>query len=254
VLENTLFIKKSLSFFIEPLGMVITLFIIALYYFYIKNERKAERYFLLSFFLLLLFSYPPFSNYLISSLESNYTQYDYKHKDIKYIHVLGNAHNTDKKQPLSSHLSSAGTKRVLEGVIIYKKVPGSKIIFTGYAGDTNRANSEMNADLAVALDVNRSDIICNPKPKDTEEEALFCKSVVGDEPCIVVTSAAHMPRAMQLFKKYGVHAIAAPTDFLQEEPRGYLRAPNVKALMVSTLALHEYIGALWIKIKALLGY
>jgi uncharacterized SAM-binding protein YcdF (DUF218 family) len=249
MLEGAFLLKKFVSFFIEPLGVVITLFIIGLYYFYAQNAKKAEQYLLTSFFVLLLFSYPPFSNYLISNLEDRYPKYDYADKNIEYIHVLGNGHNCDITQPISSHLSSAGTKRVIEGIIIHKKLADTKLIFTGYSADTDRANSEMNAELANALGVRKENMILSSKPSDTEEEAQFCKTIVGKKPFVLVTSAAHMPRAMEIFQSYGLHPIAAPTDFLKEESRGYFRAPSVNALYKSTLALHEYAGRVWMALK-----
>jgi len=248
-MELGLFLKKFITFFVEPLGLVITLFVLGIYYFYARKENRAEKFFLSSIFLLLLFSYPPFANFLIMNLEEKYPKYENK-ESVKYIHVLGNSHNTDPTQPISSHLSSAATKRVLEGIVIHKSQPDSKIIFTGYAGDTSRDNADMSAELAVALDVNVSDLIINGNPTDTQEEALFCKTMVGDEPFVLVTSASHMPRAMMLFESLGMHPIPAPTAFYKEESRGYMRAPSVDALYKSTVAMHEYIGILYAKIRA----
>jgi uncharacterized SAM-binding protein YcdF (DUF218 family) len=241
-------VKKFISFFVEPLGMVFTLLILGIYNLYAKKESKAEKFLVSSLFLLFLFSYPPFANFLVKNLENQYLKYDYS-GDVKYIHVLGNGHSTDKDQPISSKLSNAATKRVLEGVIIHKNLANSKIIFTGFKGDTNISNAEMNSELAMALGVSENNIIINPKPKDTNEEAIFTKSIVGDEPFILVTSATHMPRAMALFHAQGLKPIPAPTNFCKEDFRGYLRAPDVRYLQISTLAMHEYIGIVWAKIR-----
>jgi len=243
-------LKKFISFFFEPLGFVISLFIVAIYYFYMKNETKAEKFFLSSLFFLLLFSYTPFANFLISGLEDQYPKFDYT-KQVEYIHVLGSGHNGDKAQPLSSQISDAGVKRVVEGVVIYKKMQNAKIIFTGYKGKTNRSNAAMNADLAMDLGVKKADLILNGTARDTEDEARFAKTVVGDAPFVLVTSATHMPRAVKIFEKYGMHPIAAPTNFYQDNSCSYFCAPNVRALLYSSLAIHEYLGMIWIDIKSL---
>jgi uncharacterized SAM-binding protein YcdF (DUF218 family) len=200
--------------------------------------------------LLFLFSYPPFSNYLISGLENQYSKYDYK-EQVKYIHVLGNGHADDARQPLSSQLTEASIKRVVEGIVIHNKMPNSKIIFTGFEGKTDISQALMNAKMAEALSISRKDLLMNPLPKDTKEEALFSKTVVGSNPFVLVTSASHMPRAMMLFKSLGMHPIAAPTNFYRSEFRGYLRAPSAHALYISTIAIHEYIGIAWAKLKSL---
>jgi len=244
-------LKKSVSFFLEPLSLVLLLFMMGIYYFYAKNEHRAEKFFLTSFFLLLLFSYPPFANYLVKNLENQYPKYTYK-ENVPYIHILGNGHNADGNQPLSSRISDAGIKRDIEGIIIHNHMPNSKIIFTGYEGKTDISNAQMNAMLAEELNVSRSSLLINPLPKDTKEEALFTKSIVGDAPFILVTSATHMPRAMMLFKSLGMHPIAAPTAYYTTEFRGWLRAPNVRSLYLSTIALHEYVGIMWEELKKLL--
>jgi len=250
-MEIGFLLKKFISFFLEPVGLILTLLVFGIYYFYRKEECRAERFFLTSLFLLFLFSYPPFANYLVEGLENQYSKYDYK-QNIEYIHVLGSSHDTDNSQPISSQISDTGVKRVVEGVIIHKKILNSKLIFTGFAGETDTSNARMNAKLAEALGVSRKDMLINPLPRDTKEEALFTKTVVGAKPFVLVTSASHMPRAMMLFKSLGMHPIAAPTNFYKEDFRGYLRAPNVHALYISTIAIHEYIGIAWAKLKSLL--
>ena len=247
-MELGFFLKKFVTFFVEPFGMVFTLLALGLLFLYIKKEKQSKIFLSLGFALLLLFSYPPFSNLLVQNLENQYPKYDYKH-NVKYIHVLGNGHNTDETQPISSHLSSAGTKRVLEGVIIHKQIANSKIIFTGFAGKTDVANAVMNSKLALALGVKKENMIINPFPKDTKEEALFTKTLIGNKPFILVTSATHMSRSMMLFQSLGLNPIAAPTAFYKSEFKGYLRAPKPIYFHISTIAMHEYLGMLWAKIR-----
>ncbi|MCK4874449.1 MAG: hypothetical protein KAS26_01250, partial [Sulfurimonas sp.] len=140
-MELGFILKKFITFFVEPLGIILALFVFGIYFLYRNKNSLAKLFISLSLGFLLLFSYQPFSNFLVKNLENQYPKYDYK-QDIKYIHVLGAGHNTDKSQPLSSQVFS---KRVLEGVIIHKKIYGSKIIFTGYEGKTNITNAEINA-------------------------------------------------------------------------------------------------------------
>ncbi|MCD4667238.1 MAG: YdcF family protein, partial [Sulfurimonas sp.] len=124
--------------------------------------------------------------------------------------------------------------------------------FTGYAGKTDISNAKMNAKLAMALGVDKKNIIVNPNPKDTKEEALFTKTIVGDEPFILVTSATHMPRAMMLFKSLGLNPIPAPTNFYKEEFKGYFKLPDINNFNKSQVAMHEYIGILWARLKGLI--
>jgi uncharacterized SAM-binding protein YcdF (DUF218 family) len=146
-------------------------------------------------------------------------------------------------------MGGASVKRDLEGIIIHKSMPNSKIIFTGYEGNTDTPTAVMNARLAEALGVKKEDMIVNPKPKDTKEEAIFTKSLVGNEPFILVTSATHIPRAMRLFKSLGLNPIPAPTNFYKKEFNGFFEAPSISSFSRSQIAMHEYWGILWSKLR-----
>lgn len=245
-----LFIKQFISFFISPIGIIFVLLFLSIVSFYKKQYHKVERYLLLALVSLFLFSYPPFANFLVSNLEDRYHKYDGKTSEVKYIHVLGNGHTTDATQPISSQISDDGTKRVLEGVILHKKMPDTTLIFTGYAGKTDTPNAVMNARLAYALGVEQNKTIIGEKPDDTYEEALFTQKIVGDEPFFLVTSASHMPRAILLFESLGMHPIAAPTAFRKDSTQAlWLKAPSAHWFEVSSLALHEYVGILYTKLK-----
>lgn len=247
-MEFGFFLKKFVTFFVMPFGIVFTLLTIGLILLYMRKEMQSKFFLSMSLFLLFLFSYPPFANYLVENLENQYLKYDYK-QDVKYIYILGNGHSVDKTQPISSSLSNAGTKRVLEGVVIHKKISNSKMIFTGNKGDTDTSNAVMNSRLALALGVDKKDMIIISGPRDTREEAEALKALIGSEPFVLVTSATHMPRSMMLFKSLGMNPIAAPTDFHKQNFRGYLRAPHSMYFHISRIAIHEYIGILWAKIS-----
>lgn len=248
-MEIGFFLKKTISYFVEPFGMVLALFVIGLYFLFTKSEGKAKVFLSFGFIIMFLYSYQPFSNFLVTNLENKYPKYDYK-SDVKYIHVLGNGHSDDLSQPLSSRMGSTSLMRDIEGILIHLNTENSKLIFTGFAGTLDISTAQMNTDFAMALNVKRKDIIMNDRPKDTQEEAVFIKSILTNEPFVLVTSATHMPRAMMLFKSLGLNPIPAPTNFYKEKFEGYFRLPRIDYFRKSQIAMHEYIGILWSKLKA----
>ena len=239
--------KKVITFFVEPLGLILLLFVIGLYFLYKSSNVKAKFFLSLSLFLLLFFSYPPVGNFLIQQLESQYTKYSYKDTNIEFIHVLCSGHHENNLWPLSSQIGNTSLKRTLEVVTIYKKLNRSdiKLIFTGYAGPNNKIpNAKMNARIAQIVGINNYNIIIDGKPKDTKEESIFTKSIVNNRPFILVTSASHMPRAIKLFKDSGLNPIAAPTDF-KGKNISFLSLPNIGSLEKSRNAMHELLGIAW---------
>lgn len=247
--EVGFFLKKLVSFFVEPYGLFLFFLILGLYLLFIKKIKLSKIILSISLSIVILFSYSPFSNFLVKNLENQYQKYSYS-ENIKYIHVLGSGHNADETQPVSSHISSAGLKRVLEGIIIHKQIKGSKLIFTGYGGEMEISTAKINSNLAIALGVKKENIILGENPKDTHEEALFTKKLLNNESFVLVTSASHMPRSMMLFESLGLNPIAAPTDFLRTINTSYLKLPSIGSFYNSQRAMHEYYGILWNKLRS----
>lgn len=247
MMEILFLTKKVVTFFVEPFGIILMLNLIGLYFLYKSTYKKAKFFLSSSLFLLLFFSYPPVGNFLIQQLESQYVKYNYQNIDIGFIHVLGHGHYDNDKWPLSSQIGSASLKRTIEGIAIYKKLnnPNVKLIFTGYAGAVNNtSNAEINASIAKIAGIRGKNIIINGEPKDTKEESLFTKSIVGNKPFILVTSASHMPRAIKLFKDLGLNPIAAPTDF-KSGKINFLSYPSAGSIRKSQNAIHEFLGMAW---------
>jgi uncharacterized SAM-binding protein YcdF (DUF218 family) len=88
--------------------------------------------------------------------------------------------------------------------------------------------------------------------KDTKDEARLIKDMVGNESFFLVTSASHMPRSVALFKKEGMNPIPAPTDHRIKERQRLspgMFFPWAGNLIKAELAVHEYLGLGWAKIR-----
>jgi len=225
-------IKKLLSIMIMPLSIVFLLFIIGIIFLH-KNKIKTSKIFITATFLVLtLISYEPFSNILLKPLETKYSKLENIPKDVKYVLLLG------------GDLESRG----LEALRLYHKIDGAKIITSGYEGGYDIPEAIRTANILYALGIPKEDVLVHPKPKDTKEEAIKIKKVLKEQAFILVTSAYHMPRAMAIFEKEGLHPIAAPTNF-KVNKTDYLSFPGVDNLKDTTTAIHEYVGILWAKLR-----
>jgi uncharacterized SAM-binding protein YcdF (DUF218 family) len=70
---------------------------------------------------------------------------------------------------------------------------------------------------------------------------------------LLVTSASHMPRAQPVFEQYGLRVTAAPTDYLgQAAFRPLHLVPSAEGLYVSHIALREWLGIGWYRLRGLL--
>ena len=194
---------------------------------------------------ILFFSLNPVSNLLLSPLERDFPKYEPGVQAVHYVVVLGGGHVSNQRLPLSSQISSAQLTRLIEGVKIFRENPGSKLIVSGYGGPDKTPNAVIMANIAKSIGVNASDIIIEPSPKDTKDEARMIKDIVMDDPFVLVTSASHMKRAVALFKFHGLAPIPAPTYFLVKESDTVIPMPSSISLGKSEVAFHEYLGIVW---------
>ena len=122
----------------------------------------------------------------------------------------------------------------------------------GGAGFGSMVESKVMAETAVSLGVNRQDILIETKSRDTKDQAREVKNIVGAERFVIVTSAAHMPRVIALFKKQGLTPIPAPTDFSIKNWEGISPGaffPHAVELWKSERIIHEYLGLMWAKLR-----
>lgn len=250
---DTLFLlKKAAGELMGPLsiGLIVALF--GLTALYLERLRIAKPLLTLAFVWIALVSYEPVSDMLVRPLEQTYPSLIETPVAVDYILVLGNGHTSDAKLPVSAQVSSAALARLNEGIRHYYRLPGSKLIVSGYNGlhDPN-THAALQKKVAVSLGVDAEDILMFEKTKDTFEEAEAMKRVVGDRPFILVTSATHMPRAYQIFTSLGLNPIAAPTDHAAVGASEWLHTPNGNSLHKSDKAFHEYYGLIWEWVKTL---
>lgn len=111
----------------------------------------------------------------------------------------------------------------------------------------------MAASVAESLGVPPEQIKILDQPKDTEEEALAVKRQVSQHPFLLISSANHLPRAMQFFQAAGLNPIAAPANqmAITSPLNWWERAiPSPLWLGHSERAVYETLGQAWQRVKA----
>jgi uncharacterized SAM-binding protein YcdF (DUF218 family) len=214
-----------------PIGLIILL--IALIYLHKKAYFKSKMYLILSFVWISIFSYSQFSNFLLRPLETQYKTLETIPKNIKYIVLLGG----DSKN------------RAWEALRLYHKIQDAKIITSGYSATLKESEAIKTARLLQSVGVPREDILIHSSPKDTKEEAVKIKEVLGSNPFILVTSSYHMPRAMKIFQNIGLKVTPSASDYQIKDSDKTYTSPDGYSLNKSTRAWHEYIGLLWFEVK-----
>jgi uncharacterized SAM-binding protein YcdF (DUF218 family) len=234
-----------LVFFLLAAGAALTAFT--------ARKRCAYACFALAVAVLFVCAFPPAARLLARPLESLYPPYAGE-ADFSAIVVPGKGvmHTADSRLPALSRLGDGGRARVAEAVRLWRLRPEAMFVTCGYASGGETGADAMAA-AAVELGVDPDKIIRLGEGLDTRHEAELSAPVVGGGKTLVVTAAAHMPRAIAYFRAAGVNASAAPCDFIAPVDEAVYGAatgrdflPNASRIAHQEALWHEYIGILYL--------
>jgi uncharacterized SAM-binding protein YcdF (DUF218 family) len=242
-------IKKLLEWFLTPLGGALVLLWVGLL---VGRTRRRGLGLVLTAggaTLLLVLSLGSVAGVLSAPLEHRYRPLmpAAPLDGVAAVAVLGGGSEWIPGRPATGWLQVAGLERLVEGVRVLRLAPGSRLVVSGRGEPGEPSTAEVMAEAAASLGVDPLRIVRFDTPRDTAEEIAALRALMGTQKVVIVTSAEHMPRAMQLAAHAGLHAIAAPARVaVGGSGRGWGGlVPSVFALVRSTTAIHEWLGRLW---------
>lgn len=243
------FLKKLFSAFLLPLPFSLAIIFLGLIFLWFTKKQKVGKILVTIGAVLLLFMGTRIATVLIiSPLDHAYSVYKIdKNNPVKFIVVLSGGAGFTSGVPMNTNSDHVTLSRIMEGIRIYKSIPGSKIVLTGGPVSSTIPFSVIESYLLVQLGIPKEDIILDTKSLDTTQEVLNVRKIVKDEPFVLVTSAVHMTRAVKLFQKQGMSPISAPTDFYVSGRSYIIPIPSASSLHSIDAAIHEYIGIFWAK-------
>lgn len=251
-------LKKLLTQLVMPLPLLF-LFLLILLVLVNRQSAFAKRLanvIVMAMFALLLLSQAQISSYIGGNLEQKYIA---NHQAIEgecTVMVLGSGHSLSNGLSATQQLSPTALARLVEGVRQLNLSANAvnspntcRLVVSGWnGGREGLSHAEVMALAAQELGVSKAQIITFPEARDTIEELLSMKKLVGDGAFRLVTSATHMPRAMMIAKGLSLNPQAAPGNFLADD--GYWWRLSADNLVLSQAAIHEYVGMAWLDVKA----
>ncbi len=243
-------LKKLLAALLLPLPIGLCFIFIGLLWLWISRGKKmASVCISLGFLILCVFSSNFISLPLANQLEQQYAPLTDLPK-VNDIVVLGGGVRSNPNLPPNTQLQSASLSRLVEAMRLYRLYKrhhqSIQLVLSGGRVFGSMAEAGVLENTATLLGVDPKDVILENGSEDTYQETIYIKKIVGHKPFILVTSATHMPRAMALFKQEGLFPIPAPTQYMAQTTSPFYNisqyVPNSKNLVLTDIALHEYIG------------
>ena len=256
-------LKKLVSRLLFPLPFGLGLSLVGLLLLWFTARQKLGKSLVtVGVVLLLLLSAAPVAEKLLAPLEDVYLPYGVpatgagSHDDVAFVVVLAGGLPTEPALPITRQVGARGMARLVEGVRVHRLCPNSKLVLSGGLGaNPNTPRDELsNYRFVRLLGVDDEAIIIQNNSLDTAQDARNVHPVVGGAPCVLVTSASHLPRAMAIFQKEGMHPVPAPTDYYIGLVRVWTPAslyPSTGNLEMSERAIYEYLGTLWARLRGL---
>ena len=253
-------LKKYLAPLFSPLSICIELMAFGLVLLVFSRKQKTGKFFVvLGMVVLVMCSYEGVSGRILRTLETQYPPLNvaelmphengkFGERSVKWIVVLASGISRDQTLPVQLQISHHSRVRLMEGIRLHRRLPGSKMILTGGIGFDGPPEATTLSRVAEELGVAKSDMVLEVESRDTKDHPLYVRHIVKEEPFILVTSAFHMPRAMRLFLKQGLAPIPAPAGPWKPAKEFWSPGnlfPSASGLRLAEIAYHEYMGLTW---------
>ncbi len=255
-------LKKLVSFWLMPLPLCLALLVSGLLLARSPRRSRIGRGLLVSAaVLLLLLSNKAVSTRLLRPLEDRYPAVPEIAEGApapasiagcRFVVVLGGGHTDMPGIPATGQLSSSALGRIVEAARLLRVLPGARLIVSGPGEPGRPSHAAVLARAAASLGIDPGRITLIDTALDTEDESLAVARLAGHARVALVTSAWHMPRAAALFRKAGVDFAPCPADFIARENSRFRWGDlswDSESLERSTLAVHEWIGLLWLRLR-----
>jgi len=205
--------------------------------------------------LFYILSMPLVSGALMRGMEPYRALQDIeiKHTQADAIVVLAGGRLQDQPEYGDDTVSAITLQRVRYGAWLKRRTQLPLYVSGGSTRNQPKAEAELMQEV-LQKEFNVEVNVVENKSKTTYENAKFTAELLGrnnHKKIFLVSSAFHMPRAVEAFQKFGIDVIAAPTVFTSTE-KGILLGdfmPQANAFKESYFALHEMFGRLWYKLR-----
>ena len=261
-----IYISKLLPQLIYPIGVIGILIVLALL---LHQKPRVQRVILILAILILLISGNRWvAMALTRSLEWQYLPQE-RIPEAEVIVVLGGGTNPAAYPRSTVEINGAGD-RVLYAAELFHTGKADHLLLSGGRIDWSSSNTTPAEEMALILErlgIPVESMWLESESRNTFENAQFARELLAEKDInkiILVTSASHMPRSVQLFEEQGFEVIPAPTDYdvTQSNWQALKQAnipiqimnllPNVENINSVTSVMKEYIGILFYRIRGMI--
>lgn len=235
---------------VQPLSLVFLLGLLAIGFLGFRWLRCAATALALALLILFVTLYTTLGSVLLQTLEARFTRPDRDPPEIACMIVLGGAFETEVTTARGGIDLNQAADRFVEALRLAMQYPQAKILVSGGDGSLSggyEGDAAASIRFFKAFGISGDRLIAETTSRNTDENAQNSRGLLASEdlgPCLLITSAFHMPRSVGLFRKAGIDVTPWPVDYRTAGNLSFtldFTQPTLNSQQMST-ALREWVG------------
>tara|TARA_Y100000766_G_C18878039_1_gene591856 strand:+ start:382 stop:1164 length:783 start_codon:yes stop_codon:yes gene_type:complete len=258
--QDWLIVTKFLPQLIYPFSIILWILLAILFCVYRGYRKTALTLVVIVVFLLIFFG-SPFSSILLQSHENIHKPVSISQTPVgEAIVVLGGDVGLPVKPRLNSQLHG---NRLLHAFRLYKLGKAPLVVVSGgnvYPQNSLNNESEYAAKILESWGIPAAAIMTEIRSRNTFENAFYTQEILsslGIDRILLVTAAAHMPRAFLVFTEMGFDVIPSSSEFAvtdYQRPKVLNWVPSLGNIGRAQKLVHEKIGIFYYRIRGWIDY
>jgi uncharacterized SAM-binding protein YcdF (DUF218 family) len=203
----------------QPSNLLLALVLVAAFALLFRRRALAGWLLYPAAVMLLVISLLPVGQWLLLPLENRFPAPAERPDEVHGVIILGGAVELPVFAGRGLVAFNENAERNIALLELADRYPAAKLVLTGGQGDIlgpGISEADVIREFARRHGLDRGRVILEDRARNTYENAALSKLLAAPEPgerWLLVTSAAHMPRAVGTFRQVGWPVIPYPVDF-----------------------------------------
>ena len=243
------YLSKILWTILNPFNIILLFIFLGFILSFFSNKNFSKIVYSLTFVFFIIIAVMPTGAFMFYQLEKKFHVLKSLPNKIDGILILSGATNPVLTKEYNQISLNDSVERLTESIQLMKKYSNTKIIFSGGSGSINNqklTHSEVANLFFKNFEIKLDNIIYEDKSRNTYENILFSKKIAHpkiNENWLIVTSAFHLPRALNIAEKLEWKFIPYAVDFKMSKKFSWKPTINfLSNITTFQAASHEWIG------------
>jgi len=245
---------KLLEVLLSPSTLILVAVIASTVLLYTRHWRLGRTGLSVALCLAVVLTTLPVGWWLTRQLEDRIPPPNRSFDRIDGIILLGGTIQPDLSEGMGRPNLGPSASRMTEALALLTHHPEARLFFTGGSGNPlapEQTEAPWAKDWFTNMGADMERIQFEGKSRNTRENAEFTKEIAkphDGQTWVLITSAAHMPRAFGTFSQSGWRVTPWPVDYRTAPGHAYWLDMEAQRALI-TYAFHEWLGLVYYRLR-----